>query len=208
MHWVTVEGHDLPKLIGGHPALELCNTYAGWDEPPHPRAEWLRDPDTMLVWCMHAGVVTPDVTADLRDEARSRPAKARSALDRVRRFRADLYVSLVHDDGEAFDRVAEVAHRSARTARLVRRTDGGVRGSRARWELSPDLGLDLPLLALAARAADLLVSDERGLVRACPGDECGWLFLDRRGTRRWCSMQTCGNRAKARAFAARHRDRG
>jgi predicted RNA-binding Zn ribbon-like protein len=28
---------------------------------------------------------------------------------------------------------------------------------------------------------------------------CGWLFLDesRAGTRRWCSMGECGNRAKA-----------
>jgi predicted RNA-binding Zn ribbon-like protein len=38
-------------------------------------------------------------------------------------------------------------------------------------------------------------------VRTCPS--CGWLFLDARGRRRWCSMATCGNRAKVRAHAAR-----
>jgi predicted RNA-binding Zn ribbon-like protein len=29
---------------------------------------------------------------------------------------------------------------------------------------------------------------------------CGWLFVDesRNGSRRWCSMKDCGNRAKAR----------
>ena len=36
-------------------------------------------------------------------------------------------------------------------------------------------------------------------------EDCGWLFLDtsRSGRRRWCSMQSCGNRAKARRFYAR-----
>jgi predicted RNA-binding Zn ribbon-like protein len=30
-------------------------------------------------------------------------------------------------------------------------------------------------------------------------DQCGWLFMDdsKNGSRRWCSMQSCGNRAKA-----------
>ena len=55
--------------------------------------------------------------------------------------------------------------------------------------------------AVARSAADLLVDTERmDRVKACDGDGCGWLFLDtsRAGTRRWCSMQTCGNRYKAR----------
>jgi predicted RNA-binding Zn ribbon-like protein len=35
-------------------------------------------------------------------------------------------------------------------------------------------------------------------VRACGG--CGWLFLDtsKNHSRRWCSMDACGNQAKAR----------
>jgi len=35
-------------------------------------------------------------------------------------------------------------------------------------------------------------------VRDCANPHCGVLFLDssRPGTRRWCSMDTCGNRAK------------
>jgi hypothetical protein len=37
-------------------------------------------------------------------------------------------------------------------------------------------------------------------VRRCANPECGWLFLDdsRAGKRRWCSMSSCGNRARAR----------
>jgi predicted RNA-binding Zn ribbon-like protein len=37
-------------------------------------------------------------------------------------------------------------------------------------------------------------------VRVCAAEDCGWLFLDtsKNHTRRWCSMKSCGNRAKAR----------
>lgn len=202
MYWVTVEGRTLPKLLGGDPALDLCNTYAGWGGPPLPRAEWLPDADAMIVWGMHAGVLESDVMAELRQAARAHPAKARRALERVREFRRDLYTTLVGDDDTAFDRVARTVQWSARASRLVRHSGGDVE-----WVLPPDLGLDLPLLRFAARAGALLVDDERERVRVCPGEECGWLFLDRRGTRRWCSMQTCGNKAKTKAFAARRQVR-
>lgn len=47
-------------------------------------------------------------------------------------------------------------------------------------------------------AGDLMVKDHR--LRCCANDECLWLFLDQSkgGTRRWCDMTSCGNRAKAR----------
>ncbi|MFH9585335.1 CGNR zinc finger domain-containing protein [Streptomyces luteogriseus] len=32
----------------------------------------------------------------------------------------------------------------------------------------------------------------RFTVRRCPGQDCGWLFLDESGRRRWCSLVTCG----------------
>jgi predicted RNA-binding Zn ribbon-like protein len=54
-------------------------------------------------------------------------------------------------------------------------------------------------LALIARdALDLVTSAAITRVRECAGPRCGALFLDgsRPGTRRWCSMGTCGNRAK------------
>jgi predicted RNA-binding Zn ribbon-like protein len=54
-------------------------------------------------------------------------------------------------------------------------------------------------LALVARdALDLVTSPAVTRLRNCAGPDCGAIFLDnsRPGTRRWCSMDTCGNRAK------------
>ena len=42
-------------------------------------------------------------------------------------------------------------------------------------------------------------------IRQCPGDHCGWFFLDstKRGNRRWCSMSECGQEAKTAQRRAR-----
>ncbi|KUL28030.1 CGNR zinc finger domain-containing protein [Actinoplanes awajinensis] len=44
-------------------------------------------------------------------------------------------------------------------------------------------------------------------MRQCPAGDCAWVFWDSsaKGTRRWCTMRVCGNRAKARAFVERRR---
>jgi predicted RNA-binding Zn ribbon-like protein len=49
--------------------------------------------------------------------------------------------------------------------------------------------------------------DER--IRGCANPECVLWFYDvsKNGRRRWCSMEGCGNRAKAARFQERHRPR-
>src|SRR5487761_522058 len=48
-------------------------------------------------------------------------------------------------------------------------------------------------------AGDLLTGERLARVRLCANEKCRWLFLDdsKAGTRRWCAMRACGNRAKA-----------
>jgi predicted RNA-binding Zn ribbon-like protein len=58
---------------------------------------------------------------------------------------------------------------------------------------------------LAEAAAELLVSGDFSLVRKCESDSCVLWFYDRTKShhRRWCSVSTCGNRAKVAAFRRR-----
>jgi predicted RNA-binding Zn ribbon-like protein len=57
-------------------------------------------------------------------------------------------------------------------------------------------------------AGDLLTGERLGRVKRCANPGCGWLFLDdsRAGKRRWCSMASCGNRAKAKRHYHRSRE--
>jgi predicted RNA-binding Zn ribbon-like protein len=64
------------------------------------------------------------------------------------------------------------------------------------------------LFAPLAHSAAILFADlDRKRVRKCA--RCVLHFHDtsKKGTRRWCSMQLCGNRLKVAAYAARRRQR-
>lgn len=65
-----------------------------------------------------------------------------------------------------------------------------------RWHSEDPTAATLSLIA--RDALDLATSSAVAKVRDCATPSCGVLFLDnsRPGTRRWCSMDTCGNRAK------------
>jgi predicted RNA-binding Zn ribbon-like protein len=61
--------------------------------------------------------------------------------------------------------------------------------------------------AVATDAIGLLRDPSRlGRVSRCPGRDCGWLFLNTSGRRRWCSMSTCGSREKMRRLHQRRKD--
>ena len=62
---------------------------------------------------------------------------------------------------------------------------------------------------LADAAVDLLRTLDVAQLKTCPlvDGGCGWLFLDRsrNSSRRWCSMDDCGAKAKARRLTDRRR---
>lgn len=62
------------------------------------------------------------------------------------------------------------------------------------------------LAAVARDAADLLSGPWIERVRECGRPDCSLLFADfsRPGVRRWCDMQSCGNRAKVGRYRAAH----
>jgi predicted RNA-binding Zn ribbon-like protein len=74
-------------------------------------------------------------------------------------------------------------------------------------------GLDWPRseprrvrFAVAADAVALITDPGRAArLHRCPGRDCGWVFLDTSGRRRWCSMDTCGSREKMRRMYARRK---
>ena len=59
--------------------------------------------------------------------------------------------------------------------------------------------------AVARSAADLVQHGDPHRLRRCANPACRLMFYDvsKAGRRRWCSMQTCGGQAKARAFRRR-----
>lgn len=188
LYAVRVQDQWLPWNAGGHPVLEFCNTYAGWGRERRPGSEWLRSYRTLAVWAGHVDLAGGPAVDRLLREAQAAPPAASDALAEARGFRGRLYACLTDaHDRAAFDAVARVAEAATRHAHYELGDDG-----LGRWRIAPSAGLRLPLYAVARAAAELLAEPRRFLVRACPGEGCGWLFLDEHGRRRWCSLGTCG----------------
>lgn len=67
--------------------------------------------------------------------------------------------------------------------------------------------LSRAMATLLAAVVTAVASGEWARMKACRLPECRWAYYDRsrNRSRAWCSMETCGNRAKARAFRDRAR---
>ncbi|XVU29285.1 BTAD domain-containing putative transcriptional regulator [Actinoplanes sp. CA-054009] len=186
---VRVRDEWLPWNVGGHPALEFCNTYAGWGRPPNPGGDWLGGYPALAAWSEQVGLVDAGTVSALLRLARRGPHAAASVLGKAKRLRSLLYALLTDPGHEgAFTAVAGFAQ-AARQASVLTRDGSGL----ARWVLSPTAGLETPLHAAANAAAELLADPRRFTVCACPGANCGWLFLDDTGRRRFCSIATCAH---------------
>jgi hypothetical protein len=185
---VVVDGLRMPAIVAGHPALEICNTRAGWSGGADTH-EYLLSYHHLAVWARHAGLT--------RTVARASPASGAPVLRRALRFRQEYYAALT---GGAPD----WSFIDAETRRLGVGLVPDPHGEAiAAWDLGDDP--ELPLRAIVQAAAGMLTSPVSRHVRACPGTGCGWLFHDPRGRRRWCVMAVCGNRAKAARHAALQR---
>jgi predicted RNA-binding Zn ribbon-like protein len=154
--------------------------------------EELRTPADLGAWLERRGLIESGVNPSGADLHR--------ALD----LREALRLLLLGNNGLGVPRddANEVLGRAARRARLELVFGGS--GS----ELVPaadgvDGGLGQILAAVHSARAD--GSWER--LKACRASDCQWAFVDtaRNHSRAWCSMASCGNREKARAFRERHR---
>jgi predicted RNA-binding Zn ribbon-like protein len=196
----VVDGVVLPRPLGGNGVLDFCNTYAGWNgDASH---DYLAAYDDLVVWSVANTYIGSDLAGRLRQRASRWRSAASAALEEAKSFRADLYPIVQRPvRGPAWTRLTALV-REVNQATVLDLDD-----AEPRWSITPADPLRLPLMMLVRAAAALLASGDWRSVRACPGTGCGWLFLDPGGRRRWCTMAVCGNRAKARRFAERHRRR-
>lgn len=142
-----------------------------------------------------AARVAGDLLPEGWPEATDEPALAEARGLRPVSYRLALGLGSAED----LALVSSLAAEARAHQRLVRSRHG------ARWEPQPSAGPRAVVLAAASALADLLTHGDPARVRACPGLDCGWLFLDTSGRRRWCQMAVCGNRAKQAAYAERLR---
>jgi signal transduction histidine kinase len=203
---VTAPG-DLPfRWRGGNTALDFANT-AGWavdevtgrTEVQLAEFERFTRYERVVAWAREADVLPEREAAQILAAAAEQPAEAEQALERalVLRLAVHRLFSAVAR-GDELDRPAlttvnallPAAHAAAR----VTLDEGGFGWT---WD-EGEVSLDRPIWPVVVAAHQLLTSEALASVRECPGNRCGWLFVDRSpaGNRRWCAIEDCGNRER------------
>jgi predicted RNA-binding Zn ribbon-like protein len=191
------------QLWGGSLCLDFVNS-VDYDARDRPLAEHeaLREPRDLARWARRLGVTPgrrlPAVDDDEFAAALALRTHLRAALAAVARG--------ARPPRAALDHVLGVYAEATAAARFTP-DDGAGAGAGPAWGLTwPAADARRVRFAVAADAVALLGDPARlGRLRRCPGRDCGWLFLDTSGRRRWCSMGACGSREKMRRMYDRRR---
>lgn len=187
------------ELIGGALCLDFVNTihdYAAAD----PDEELLTFQD-LLSFATQTGAINTTESRAFAKWALEHPDAAGKALSSARQSRSMLY--------RVFSAIAAGKRPSSSDMRQLNRMLAQTYGKlQLRWKeadlqwswTEDDENPHRLLWPVVRSAVELLTSTSQIRLRECESATCTWMFLDhsKNGTRRWCEMKKCGNRAKWR----------
>lgn len=189
------------RMLGGDAALDFANT-RHWRDGRE--IDFLTGYPALIDWAVVAGLLSNEEHDRLKTAEADMPLQAADVFSAAIRLRDTWKIYL----GEAtrtelptasLDEPLEGLRRMVTTA--LGAPELAIAGLPADKLAGADMALPLARAALAIGA--FLALPHTGTLRMCEADPCGGVFLDtsRSQKRRWCAMDTCGNRVKAQ----RHR---
>jgi predicted RNA-binding Zn ribbon-like protein len=192
-------------MIGGNPALDFANTLVADSDGPVDR---LGSAGAFADWAAVAGLADDRASRLMNAEIARNVEAAASLYAEAATFRGALWRIFTAaasarpasaDDLALLDAWLE---RAAAASALRASPSGYVRVfTRNATEL------ERPIFEIARAAERLLLEGRLDRLHECPGAGCGWLFVDtsRNGSRRWCSMSSCGTASKVKTFRKRNK---
>jgi predicted RNA-binding Zn ribbon-like protein len=195
----VVVGH-LAKLQTG---LDFVNTLDLWPVTH----DHLDSPTAALDWLVDHDLMHREARAHLLAQYGASPAIGAQMLARLRRvrqaMRGVIEAATARRAAEATD--LDEINRALRTHyiyELVPARDGVSLDHRHQGD-----PVDGAIARLSESIARELIQGDTSRLRICENPQCRWVFKDtsRTGKRKWCSMRSCGNRAKVARHRARRR---
>jgi len=189
-------------FVGNQLALDFLNTRPLQNGEA---LELLADFSALLRWFQAAELLSAGEAARLKEKWQ-KSARALRTVEAMRELREKLRKEVLaweHGGGVHRSTVEKLNRLMAEHPMRTRLTTSGDKPVAEMWfEARQPEDLWAPL---AYGASALFTGVDRSRVRKC--DQCVLHFHDtsKKGTRRWCSMQLCGNRLKVAAYAARQR---
>lgn len=194
------------RLVGGVSVLDYLNTCDGRRPGTSLAAvvDKLSNLEEIVHWFLHAGLIGEAEHARCVDLVQQSSWHSLTAFKQLIGFRESLYrlflpVALGEPvaSGE-LDALNEVLVSTASQRVLISVPAGFV------WSWRPCDTLDGMTAGfmgrIAVQASALLTSPDLARLKLCALSDCDWLFVDtsKNGSRRWCQMNVCGAKEKAR----------
>jgi predicted RNA-binding Zn ribbon-like protein len=195
-----------PHVVGSRLCLGLVNTVL-WRRGDAPVERLQSYPDLVATVARAGWLDSPDA---LLEVAAAHPRRAKTALASAIELREMLFALLSNVAAGGVPTASDLKPLNAQlnvSLGHVRMAGTGKRLTTTWW---PANDLDLPVWQVTASACAVVTSDDRDRLKQCPGEQCGWLFVDESSnhSRRWCDSRLCGNRARVRAHYQRSRNAG
>jgi len=198
---------DLEQIetVGGHPAVDFVNTVHDWTSAAPP--DYLHDFEDFLRWNEMTGLLWRRAVTHFLGRPRAEQVSAFAEVLALRATLYKLFAALAAGDRlfqERLDHLNAVIRRTVQWRCLAADTADDCRSLCCLWDFHAAPAA-AALGPVAWKAAELMELGPTDRLKRCPGEDCGWLFIDtsKNRSRTWCSMRTCGNTAKVRRFRER-----
>ncbi len=182
----------------GSLCLDFTNT---WEDRDQPTKDHLRDYNDWLNFAHEAAIIEGEDKRTLGLYQDQHPEEVNEALEFAWRVREVLFRIFVAHIQSQEPQASDLDHLNRAFSESLPHQRLRPFDDRYQWVWNKEINSPLaPIRPILQSAVELLTSKDLPRVRLCGGACCTWLFLDqsRNGSRRWCSMETCGNRAKAK----------
>jgi predicted RNA-binding Zn ribbon-like protein len=155
-------------------------------------------------WLVEHGLLHPEDAVLIEAHPRHRPVDPLVQVHVARAGLREIVEAFVAGRPAAADALTAV-NRVLRAQSVPELVEGA--GSTAVGHRHVGDPLDDALAGVCQPLVALVAAGDADRLRICANDGCRWVFHDTSptGRRRWCSMASCGNRAKAARHRARRR---
>ena len=199
---MTIEPSSF-TLVGGELCLDFANA-VNWADQTHPKPR-LKTYTDLIRWSLQLNILTKGEAERFLRESRRQEQQAEDVIELAWQFQDMIYRIFSNYIEHKIPRREDLELFNQALAEALTHQQITAKSDKFQWTWNDhELRLDRIFWPILRSTADLLTSDRLQRVKKCEG--CGWLFVDKNnGTRRWCTMRACGNRAKARRHYARGR---
>ena len=189
-------------FVGNHLALDFLNTRPVLAEGPQ---ELLPDVDALVRWLVASGVLTRQKGKALARKWRDLP-QAAGFLRELLKFRERLRAIVVRQEAGFSVSTAFIAELNS----LLKQYPGRIALQRKGEKLDLDAAFETDKpndiwAPIATAVAELLSNLPPARLRKCEACVVHFLDTSKKGSRRWCSMNICGNKIKVAAYQQRKR---